>query len=126
MGKITKKKNKNKNINYIIDNSVKITDSTNVAEHMNNFFYEIGKKISDRIVPPRNEKIKLPPMNRKSIFITPTNHIEILNIINNMEIKNGGIYYINTKTVKTLSIDIVDQLETFVIYASIRQRGQML
>ena len=46
-------------------------------------------------------------MNRKSIFITPTNHIEILNIIHNMENKNGGIDYINTKT---LSVHIVDQL----------------
>ena len=77
---------------------------------MNKYFCEIGKKISDRIVPPRNEKIKLPPLNRKSIFITPTNHIEISNIINNMEIKNGGIDYINTKTLKTLSVHIVDQL----------------
>ena len=49
-------------------------------------------------------------MNRKSIFITPTNHIEILNIINNMENKNGGIDYINTKTLKALSVHIVDQL----------------
>ena len=64
---------------------------------MNKFFCEIGKKISDRIVPPRNEKIKLPPMNRKSIFITPTNHIEILNIINNIEIKNGGMLIISTQ-----------------------------
>ena len=98
---------KQKNINYIIDNSVKITDSTNMAEHMNKFFCEIGKKISDRIMPLRNEKIKLPPINRKTIFITPTNHIEILNIINNMENKNGGIDYTNTKTLKTLSVHIV-------------------
>ena len=100
---------RNKNINYIIDNSVKITDSTNMAEHMNKFFCEIGKKISDRIVPPRNEKMKLPPMNRKSIFIT-TDPIEILYIINIMENKNGGIDNINTKILKTLSIHIVDQL----------------
>ena len=36
-------------------------------------------------------------MNRKSIFITPTNHIEILNIINNIEIKNGGMLIISTQ-----------------------------
>ena len=56
--KLTKNSKRNKNINYIIDNSVKITDSTHMAEHMNKFFCEIGKNISDRIVPPRNEKIK--------------------------------------------------------------------
>ena len=49
-------------------------------------------------------------MNRKSIFITPTNHIGILNIINNMENKNGEIDNINTKTLKTLSVHRVDQL----------------
>ena len=108
--KLEKNGKRNKNINYIIDNSVKMTDSTNMTEHIKKFFCEIGKKISDRIVPPRNEKIKLPAMNRKSIFITPTNHIEILNIINKMENKNGGIDYINTKTLKTLSVHIVDQL----------------
>ena len=108
--KLGKNSKRNKNINYIIDNSEKFTDSTNMAEHMNKFFWEIGKKISDKIVPPRNEKIKLPPINRKSIFITPTNHNEILNIINNMDNKNVGIDYINTKTLKTLSVHIVDPL----------------
>ena len=77
---------------------------------MNKFFCEIGKKINNRIVPPRNEKIELPPMERKSIFITPTNHIGILNIINNIENKTGGIDNINTKKLKTLSVHIVDQL----------------
>ena len=108
--KLRQNSKRNKNINYIIDNSVKITDSTLMAQHVNKFFCEIGKKISDRIVTPRNEEIKLPPMNRKSIFITRTNHIEILNITNNIEIKNGGIDYINTKTLKTLSVHIVNQL----------------
>ena len=79
-----------------------------MAEHINKC--EIGKKISDKIVPPRIEKIKLSPLNRKSIFITPTNHIEVLNIINNMENKNGEIDYINTKTLKTISVQIVHQL----------------
>ena len=60
--KLGKNSKRNKNINYIIDNSEKITDSTNMAEHMNKFFCEIGKKISDKIVPLRNEKIKLPLM----------------------------------------------------------------
>ena len=42
-GKNSKRK---KNINYIIVNSVKITDSTRMAEHMNKLFFEIGKKIT--------------------------------------------------------------------------------
>ena len=35
---------RNKNINYIIDNSVKITDSTNMTEHMNKFFAKQAKR----------------------------------------------------------------------------------
>ena len=89
--KLGKNGKRNKNINYIIDNSVKMTDSTNMAEHMNKVLLRNRQK-----VPLRNGKIKLPSMNRKSIFITPTNHIEILNIINKMENKNDGIDYINT------------------------------
>ena len=108
--KLGKNSTRKKNINYIIDNSEKITDSTNMAEHKNKCFCEIGKKISDKIVPPRNEKINFPAMNMKSIFILPTNHIEIINIINNMDNKNDGIDYIKTKTLKTLSVHIVDPL----------------
>ena len=66
--KLGKNSKRNKNINYIIDNSKQITDSTNMAELMNKFFCEIGKKIADKIVTPRKEKIKLPPMNRYRII----------------------------------------------------------
>ena len=42
--KLGKNSKINKNINYIIDNSVKITDSTLMAEHMNKFFAKQAKR----------------------------------------------------------------------------------
>ena len=88
IGKYSKKKN---NINYIIENNKKISDSKEIAEHFNKHFCNIGKKLSDKIRPPINEEIKLSLMNSKSIFFQPTNQNEIKNIINNMENKNGGM-----------------------------------
>ena len=42
--KLGKNGKRNKSINYIIDNSVKITDSTNMAEHMKKFFAKQAKR----------------------------------------------------------------------------------
>ena len=108
--KIGKNSKKNSNIKYIIDNNKKITDPDNIVEHLNKFFCNIGKKLIDKIKPPKNEKIKLPPMNCKTIFLEPTNHQEIEYIIRTMENKNGGIDNINTITLKTLIEHLVDPL----------------
>ena len=89
--KIGKDRKRNNNINYIIDNNKKITDPQKIAEHLNKFFCNVGKKLSDKIKPSNNEEIKLPTVNSKSIFFEPTNHHEIENIICNMENKNGGM-----------------------------------
>ena len=74
---IGKNRKRNNNINYIIDNNNKISDPQKIAEHLNKFFCNIGKTLSDKIRPPKNGKIKLPTMNSKSIFFEPTNHHEI-------------------------------------------------
>ena len=68
------KNNKNKNnVNYIIENNKKISDSKEIAEHFNKYFCNIVKKLSDKIRPSINKEIKLPSMNSKSIFFQPTN-----------------------------------------------------
>ena len=100
--KIGKNRKRNNNINYIKDNNKKISDPQKITEHLNKFFCNISKKLSDKIRPPKNKEIKLLTMNSKSIFFEPTNHHEIENIICNMENKNGGNDNINAKTLKTL------------------------
>ena len=88
----------------------KIIDPQKIAEHLNKFFCNVGKKLSDKIKPPNNEEIKLPTMNSKSIFFEPTNHHEIENINCNMENKNGGNDNINAKPLKTLDEHLINPL----------------
>ena len=73
IGKSSKKKN---NINYIIENNEKISDSKEIAEHFNKYLCNIGKKLSDKIRPPINQEIKLPSMNSKSIFFSQQTRIK--------------------------------------------------
>ena len=67
IGKNNKKKN---NINCIIENNKKISDSKEIAEHFNKYFCNIGKKLNDKIRPPINEEIKLLSMHSKGIFFS--------------------------------------------------------
>lgn len=47
--------------------------------------------------------MQLSTTNPKSIFITPTNRIEIDKIIRNMKLTNGGVDNVNSKTLKVLA-----------------------
>ena len=109
--KIGKKNCKrNNNINYLTDSNKKISNPVKIAEHLNKFFCSFGKKLSDKIRSSINEEIKLPTMNRGSIFFEPTNDQEIKKIICRMENKNGGIDNINGKTLKTLVEHLTEPL----------------
>ena len=74
----------------------------------------MGKEMSDKITAPSNKSIQLPPSNANSIFLNPTNEIEIKKIIENLKIKNGGVYKINTKALKTISDLIADPLADII------------
>ena len=78
LGKNIKKK---EDISYINHNNNQITDPNLVAEFMNDFFTNVGTKLSGKITTPQYENIKLPPLNEKSIFIQPTTRNEIKKII---------------------------------------------
>ena len=52
--KIGKNSKKENNINYIIENKKKISDSKEIAEHFNKYFSNIGKKLSRKMRPPIN------------------------------------------------------------------------
>ena len=56
----------------------------------------IGPTLSRNILRPNNS-------NRSSIFIRPTNTVEIKNIINNLKDKTGGVDGISTKVIKAIS-----------------------
>lgn len=107
LGKNSKKK---ENINYIKENNRIITDSNLIADIMNKFFSNVGTKLTEKITPPQNETIKLPPMNKNSIFIHPATKHEIIKIIANLKSKNGGIDGINATSLKILTEHISDSL----------------
>lgn len=114
--KINKNKTKqNNNLNHIIDDSgKKITEQTEIANEMNNYFSDVGTKLSQNIIQPMGSQIKMPKMNEKTLFLKPTDHVEIGKIINNMKIKGGGVDMINTKTLKTLTNFIAHPLSYII------------
>ena len=91
--KLGKKTRNSDEITYIYDeNKQKIKDPLLISNSMNSFFSNIGSKLSNEIHVPPNTKLILPPSNTKTIFISPTDKYEIKRVINNMKMKNGGIY----------------------------------
>ena len=92
------------------NNNKKITDSKEIADHINNFFCNVGKQLRDKIKIPPNKRIRLSTWNNKSIFLHTTNHQEIQKTILNMENKNGGSDGINTLTLKVIISHISDPL----------------
>lgn len=63
-------------------------------------FSSIDKKSSDKIMHPFSNKVQLPLMNQKSIFIDLSNCSEIYEIIKGMELTNDGVESINSTTLK--------------------------
>lgn len=101
--KVNKKNRKSSEINFIIDeHNQKITNKIDIANRMNNYFSDIGCVLSRNILKPQGT-ITMPPMNNNSIFLKPTDHIEIGNIIHKMKNKKGGIDNISTKVLKNIS-----------------------
>ena len=86
--KLGNKGKKDNNIREIYDENKEIVqDSHKIANIMNEYYGKMGKEISDKITAPINKSIKIPPSNLHSIFINPTNEIEIKKIIETLKIK---------------------------------------
>ena len=109
--KLGNKGKKDNNISEIYDeNNDIVKDPSKIANNMNNYYSNMGKEMSDKITAPSNNFIQLPPSNINSIFLNPTDEIEVKKIIENMKIKNGGVDKINPKTLKAISEHIADPL----------------
>lgn len=109
--KISKKTKKETKIDYLInENNQKLTDNLQIVNTINNYFSSVGRKLSNKIVKPLDQSLRMPKLNKKTIFIEPTSPIEIYNIITKFEFKNGGVDMINTKVLKTIADFIVEPL----------------
>ena len=77
---------------------------------MNEYYCNLGKNLSNRITTPTHRKIELPTNNPETMFIQPTNENEIIEVINDLKLKKGGIDKINARTLKTIRTLIADPL----------------
>lgn len=93
--------NNNKKVDYIRyiknESKQKIHDSMEIADKMNNFFCNIGTDLCKQIAQPLNAHVKPPPFNPDTIYLQPTNPIEIHRIINNLKLKKGGLIILMQK-----------------------------
>ena len=97
------------------ENDCKISDPKKIANHINRYFSEIEEKLSQKIEKP-GDKIPLPPMNVKAIFVKPTNYIEVKQVITQFKDKTGGVDNISARTIKKMSDDISEPLAYIFIY----------
>lgn len=76
--KIGNKNKKDSNINEIInENKESIKDQKEIANTMNDFYCNMGEKMSKKILEPKNTNLELPEMIQNTIFIKPTDSLEI-------------------------------------------------
>ena len=108
--KLGKSKKSKETIKYLYRNNTKIEQKVDIANYMNTYFCEVGSNLSRNIKQPNNTYVKPVERNAKSIFIRPTNTIEIGDIIKNLKAKSGGVDNINAKTLKTIAPFIVTPL----------------
>ena len=80
---------------------------------MNNFYCNIGKNLSKQIQQP-NEKPKEIASNLKSIFINPTNALEVMNIIKQLKNKSRGIDKINAFYLKNIRYLYFSPINTYI------------
>ena len=108
---LNKAKKSNLIPNLTIDDN-NIDDPNIMAESLNSYFSQIGENIA-RTIPDGNklfhEYLKNP--NDSSIFFTPTNSFEIINIVNNLKThKSPGFDGINNFLLKSVINQVVDPL----------------
>lgn len=84
-------KSKEHKIGDIQVNNDKIQTDTEKANYFNEFFSNVVEQLQVNVVPPISySDIPDIPMNAHSLFLHPTNELEILQIINNIKNKAGG------------------------------------
>ena len=71
---------------------------------------EVAANLSKNIKQPSNVCVKPIVRNAKTIFIRPTNTVEISKIINDLKEKVGGVDGINAKIIKTIAPYIVQYI----------------
>ena len=110
---------KESNKTYIIDKlkveNITYDHSADISNQMANYFSTVGTKYAQNIKKPKcgiSEYLAKINRNDKSLFLTPTNQVEIERIIGNLPNKNSSSYdEISNKLLKLLKKEISVPLE---------------
>ena len=73
-----------------IDDNV-LTKPHDIAREMNTYFANVGKNLSQQCHPPDVDKFQSYLRNSPaaSIYLSPTNHVEIVNLINSLKLNKA-------------------------------------
>lgn len=106
--------NKRKNFDTVSEikhADISITGDKNIAEHFNQFFSTIGKQLADSLTTPSPVfHYSRRKVNQKTLYLKPTDKIEILQIISGLKNKTGGIDGISASIIKRLGVFICEPL----------------
>ena len=111
---IKKTRNKIDCIEYLSLENLRIYESNQIANEMGKYFAEIGKTFANKIDKPENDTnyylSKIKP-NSKSMFLHPTNKMEIKKLIEKLPNKHSSGYDgISNHLLKQISDEILDPL----------------
>jgi len=101
-------------IKEIIHNNQVITSPSEIANHFNDFFSNIGSDLAKNI-PEAQRDVSIhdtmPPHNPSTIFLMPSTSAEIIDIVNNLSNSNStGLDGFNTKILKNIINHIAEPL----------------
>ena len=83
------KEKRYKNINLKINENIS-TNSSDIANHFNNFFTTIPSKLAKKIPPTHSDyRSYLVNQNNNSFFLSPTNPNEIESLINDIKLNKA-------------------------------------
>lgn len=109
-------------INKIVDKCITLTSGSDIANRFNNFFIDIAKNHSSTpVVSGRGNDMRNIDIHNNSIFLEPTNALEIYRVIMSLKnSKSAGYDNMTTELLKSISKYIASPL-THIINLSLQQ-----
>ena len=109
-------RNKSRNIKLseqFLENGEVIRDKTEIAEGFNNFFVNVGPKLAEEIIPPKDGAANqfYEKRNHASIFLREVEQNEIMEIVHHFKSKkstdwNGNDMYLIKQVIHTIIVPL--------------------
>ena len=108
--------------NHLENNGVTASNKKDITNMLNNFFTNIGSKLSKDIIVPANVTISdyLKHRNNQNLLLTPISEEEVIGVVRLWESETSTDYEdTNMELIKRLLILLRNQLLIFVTYHSV-------